>query len=401
MLEVTGNLGGRHRSEEVVSFQELAKAFGVPSHEGDTPLYFEKHPDTKRKEYDGGERNPRGCRPTASFSINTEEGSLFVRYFRTKMPAAAGVAPSYMPKKLEVPPLHALAKSRSEEFVFLYLHPWCSDSPFSDGSNQYRMWDPNYTSRVELAKQQLIMDLTMRLMNMTEAELMTTAKGFRGRIAGSEVYVQTVDRSAVQVRADLVRLANTDPTAFQAIIDDSATSTRGIIQAAVDAGLFTIRNVAHQNGSQAWHFVDGTKDTLFANIRRGDDPLSVLQSKLTDEWVEWSARLKTRLNVADRSEELSEKLRTAVSADPVPTDAESIKVLAADRLVDLAFQMEVIYYDRTEGSVHLVSPVDGTIGEAIALLDTARPWKVQMALEISDKKSLRQQIEAAVLAQKE
>ncbi len=255
-------------------------------------------PTVRRKELQvlGGKRDKDGNLRISKSIYGVAEYTVFVpllgrevkvRLARTQRPNK-DKGFDYTPKSIGIEPAEdgTVHVTDELEFLFWYLRPMCSQSPFKprNGKAFYEFKDNEANANAEARVEEARIDALSLIYGenrKTANELKEIAKGMN--IVGVD------DMSHAVIQSELKKRANANPLEFYNQATSREIVFSGKVQTAIDMGVLEVRNI---NGLRRWYLLG---DEILP-LSHGENDVQALKEFLSAQWYLFSDKIQNGLD---------------------------------------------------------------------------------------------------------
>lgn len=323
-----------------IKVHELVKQFSVPVPDKSArrvERVFTIAETSKRKDYLNNRiAHPNKIQaPTEFVGVDDEGFEVNLRYFNRKRPTKRGGVETieYQPTHIGLDGETKVVDTRRqlEEYVYMYLHPWCKNSPLRRGGRfKYELIDEIANAKSNNLQSK---DLLWCLDAIHNGDIET----LRQRATGLKIaHVASLEDE--EVRNRLETIAFKDPTSFRYSWEDAGVLYRGVINTAIQRGIVEEKEL---QGTRYWQWSSENGGERICPIpRNARDTSSTLLQYAAENFGTTMKAIEAAVNGSNVEDKLRSKSSAAVSAD--------------NSVVIKAFELGVIMPDFGENSVYLM-----------------------------------------------
>jgi hypothetical protein len=257
MFAITGSWQGKMVQNHPVSVKELMDTFNIHFPEKSV-IKFGLNLNNKRiaNVKDGVKVYSQRRSYMAVVDGIHENQSFRITYYERNLGTKDN--PKFQPRKIEFlgNPVSFKKDTELERAVILALNNRCQTSPFLESSVGFDFFivDDEKDARTKIEKARRLTVLRDKVLkHMNDEQVLTFAKGFRGKNRGALTI--TEDTSALTCRALLMEQLEQDPEWFEKALNSPTHIISGVVQNAYDKG--EIKSQKMTGGVIQWNWANG------------------------------------------------------------------------------------------------------------------------------------------------
>lgn len=395
MLVLTGNYKDRVFDDTQVSAADLMKMLGVPAM--GKLAEFRLTERMKSKGLDGEIHHSKSFGYVAVYKVETEDGTLQVRYAERK--EGAKDKPTYFPYHVNDFRGEAIMFTKGQKlelYCWFYLHPEHRDNPYRNQRKNatFYLHDPEKVAQARLAVSALRGEVNQQIMNMDEQSLRVMAKGLAYLVDQRQVVVpRTTEAGVNELRDTLISLLFRDGQPFIDAWKSSTGTLTGMLHHAIDSGLITLKD---EGFAQFYQWTSGAREgSTIVQVRKGENPFDALKATFIDNHSELTPLLHTEINrLRLAGNNLKEDI---VLASNDEMTLSYLNTLSSDEILDLSIKHDIIGVDRATAGVTWVSE-GALVGVEAPFFKATKvaTWKTELAAALKTKEMRQVQRSMAV-----
>lgn len=418
-LIINGSVGGRFYNDEPIKASVLIDAFKVPPMNG-KPRTFRLIEGTrvfrKDRSNPGEVLVTPGKMINPEFTVTTSEGTISLRYYtnRTPIPGGGGTY-RYMPKKLSFikgDTMFYFGPERVEEYVWAYLHPQNSKSPFKKPNKPpvYAYFDAEEAAITQMDFLGKKVDLMQIIATMKESELRMRAAGLTYLFNNRRISFNNAANPNISVAIIRNNLITALTQHEQRFIDAWGSADASVIGVARMAEALNIIEQKPISGGIEWRFHQNYGGARICTATKEQDALSVLVGEITGQYQHYVPKLKNLIDVVSDTpvaeqkttgpakEKIVEKIvevEKIVYRDAAPVGA--LGKAEIDGLENLAFveyaeKRDIIALERTQSKVFKLNK-KGDIERPLCKIEDKQRWKEEFAQYLNEEQGKTDRID--------
>ncbi len=316
------------KGERQVTVDELSKKVNIPVEKLSKSRRFELNPsfngvDLGNSDYQRKSvfKTPSGITKPAVFTFRDSDGYDCSLRYCTQVPHKKrtndGVVDVYTPRKVRIEGEGTHAQN-NDLAVWMWLNPANNQSPYR--RTTYWLWqlfDQEEIANSTVESVDRLFDALSHVNNLSADNMVIFAKG---------IGLSVGDKSAKEVRAQLLTIAKDDPEGYLKRTTQELVNFHGLVQDAIDRGIF-IQKESH--GTSFWTWAEGPYkgvEILFTD--KSKDANEMLKDFVTEKdnvafyWVELNKSRNRSLSEGSAEDILRDLVNPSKRAAPKTTDSD-------------------------------------------------------------------------------
>lgn len=381
MIIANGTINGKEYLDAPVPLNVLKDfiikqnpGFSFPEAGNGKPITFRVLPNSNIMRVDRRNLGRKAVTPAwymaPDFTINTNEGSISLRYADTRIPGTNGAR--YTPKKVLLVKGREFFTIRDNNLdltVWTILNPKCKTSPYAR-LPKYEHYDEAKESRKGMDNLLKMSAVQNEILTMAESDLRRRAAAVSyTNGAGNRVVFSTATKVEVDIlRVALIRRLNADGDRFISAWALSESSLEGLVKVAQSLGILEYSKM--KAGGGQWRYAPNYGGESIVNVREKADPIKAIITELTvnaSHKVPSIEKLVKMVSAPAPEKVVDEEIIPANDAkiaqtpdayEPEVDSEESFEYVEEDKIrevVERAFALNILELDIEKGQIYILN----------------------------------------------